>query len=84
MQAETTKYAVGIPYLGSLILTHSLDGQVKGLKEFAKIVQIRLGILEFPYHGGSRHTHGSTRFDWSFTAQEATVIREKSGSINLH
>ncbi|MEB6676125.1 MULTISPECIES: cytochrome ubiquinol oxidase subunit I [Acinetobacter] len=35
MQAETTKYAVGIPYLGSLILTHSLDGEVKGLKEFA-------------------------------------------------
>jgi cytochrome d ubiquinol oxidase subunit I len=35
MQAETTRYAVGIPYLGSLILTHSLNGEVKGLKEFA-------------------------------------------------
>ena len=26
---------MGVPYLGSLILTHSLDGQVTGLKEFA-------------------------------------------------
>jgi cytochrome d ubiquinol oxidase subunit I len=35
MQAEETKYAVGIPKLGSLILTHSADGQFAGLKEFA-------------------------------------------------
>ncbi|WP_111892341.1 cytochrome ubiquinol oxidase subunit I [Acinetobacter sp. MB5] len=35
MQAEQTKYAIGIPYLGSLILTHELKGEVKGLKEFA-------------------------------------------------
>jgi cytochrome d ubiquinol oxidase subunit I len=34
MAAETTRYAVGIPRLGSLVLTHSLDGQIKGLKEF--------------------------------------------------
>jgi cytochrome d ubiquinol oxidase subunit I len=36
MEAETTKYAIEVPRLGSLILTHSLDGQIKGLKEFAK------------------------------------------------
>ena len=35
MQAEETKYAIGIPKLGSLILTHSMDGKVTGLKEFA-------------------------------------------------
>jgi cytochrome d ubiquinol oxidase subunit I len=35
MAAEETKYAVGIPNLGSLILTHSMDGTVKGLKDFA-------------------------------------------------
>ncbi|MCQ4167242.1 cytochrome ubiquinol oxidase subunit I [Tahibacter harae] len=33
--AETNRYAVDVPYLGSLILTHSLDGEVKGLKDFA-------------------------------------------------
>jgi cytochrome d ubiquinol oxidase subunit I len=31
MQAETTRDAVGLPRLGSLILTHSLDGRVPGL-----------------------------------------------------
>jgi cytochrome d ubiquinol oxidase subunit I len=36
MAAETTRYAVGIPRLGSLVLTHSLDGQIKGLKEFPR------------------------------------------------
>jgi len=30
--AETTRWAVEVPYLGSLILTHSLDGTVRGLK----------------------------------------------------
>ncbi|OAT46649.1 putative cytochrome bd2 subunit I [Proteus hauseri ATCC 700826] len=36
MDAEKTKYALEIPYLGSLILTHSLDKQVPALKEFPK------------------------------------------------
>ena len=35
MQAEETKYAIGIPNVGSLILTHSMQGKVQGLKEFA-------------------------------------------------
>ncbi|ATG21760.1 hypothetical protein CO705_17665 [Ralstonia pickettii] len=34
MQAETTRYAVQVPHLGSLILTHSWDGEIRGLKEF--------------------------------------------------
>jgi len=34
MEAERTEYAVEVPYLGSLILTHSLDGAVRGLKEW--------------------------------------------------
>ncbi|TCM66431.1 cytochrome bd-I ubiquinol oxidase subunit 1 apoprotein [Acinetobacter calcoaceticus] len=35
MEAEETKYAIGIPNLGSLIMTHTMDGKVTGLKEFA-------------------------------------------------
>jgi cytochrome d ubiquinol oxidase subunit I len=35
MKEERTKYAVEIPYLGSLILTHSLDRQIPALKSFA-------------------------------------------------
>ncbi len=36
MEQEKTKYALEIPYLGSLILTHSLDKQVPALKTFPK------------------------------------------------
>jgi cytochrome d ubiquinol oxidase subunit I len=32
--AETTRYALEIPRLGSLILTHHWDGEVRGLKSF--------------------------------------------------
>ncbi|MDJ0828790.1 MAG: cytochrome ubiquinol oxidase subunit I [Desulfobacterales bacterium] len=35
-EAETTKYAIKIPKLSSFILTHSFDGEVKGLKEWPK------------------------------------------------
>ncbi len=34
-EAETTKFAIEIPKLSSLILTHDLDGEVKGLREWA-------------------------------------------------
>jgi cytochrome d ubiquinol oxidase subunit I len=36
MQAERTDYAVEIPKLGALILTHDLNGTVRGLKEFPR------------------------------------------------
>src|SRR4030095_15231354 len=35
MAAETTKFAVEIPAIGSLILTHEWRGQFPALKEFA-------------------------------------------------
>lgn len=35
MKNERTDYTVKVPHLGSLILTHSWDGEIKGLKEFA-------------------------------------------------
>ena len=35
-EEEKTKYALEIPKLSSLILTHDLDGEVKGLKEWPK------------------------------------------------
>ncbi len=36
MEREETRFAVEIPRLGSLILTHSWDGQFPGLKEFPR------------------------------------------------
>ncbi|RCW73979.1 cytochrome ubiquinol oxidase subunit I [Pseudorhodoferax soli] len=35
MAAETTRYAVEIPRAGSLLLTHSWDGRIPALKDFA-------------------------------------------------
>src|SRR5262245_4249585 len=32
---ETNHFAIDVPYLGSLILTHSFNGEIKGLKEWA-------------------------------------------------
>jgi cytochrome d ubiquinol oxidase subunit I len=32
-KAERNRFEIAIPYAGSLILTHTLDGEVKGLKE---------------------------------------------------
>ncbi|SAK76650.1 cytochrome bd ubiquinol oxidase, subunit I [Caballeronia catudaia] len=34
MDAETTRYAIQVPHLGSLILTHSWTGEIRGMKEF--------------------------------------------------
>lgn len=36
MAEERTDYAISVPKLSSLILTHSLDGKVPGLKEFPR------------------------------------------------
>jgi len=35
-EAEVTRYSIEIPKAASLILTHSLDGEIKGLKEWYK------------------------------------------------
>ena len=35
METESNDFEIGISNLGSLILTHSLEGQVTGLKDFA-------------------------------------------------
>jgi len=44
MDAETTRFAVEIPKLGSMILTHEWDGEVRGLKKWpAPGVPLRAG-----------------------------------------
>jgi cytochrome d ubiquinol oxidase subunit I len=35
MRNERTDYTIKVPHLGSLILTHSWDGEIQGLKDFA-------------------------------------------------
>lgn len=57
MEAERTRYALEIPALGSLILTHSTDKQVPALKIIPRgSPQLYRGVLVFPSDGG----HGRT------------------------
>ena len=42
-------YAISIPYLSSIILTHSLDGVVPGLKAFPEADRPPLGIVFFAF-----------------------------------
>lgn len=57
-EREENRYAIGIPKLGSLIITHDTDGEIKGLKEvpperrppvkpvfFAFRVMVGIGVL---------------------------------------
>lgn len=45
MEREETRFAVGVPHLGSLILTHSWNGEVKGLKEWPKDQRPRSTVI---------------------------------------
>ncbi|WP_147094208.1 cytochrome ubiquinol oxidase subunit I [Swaminathania salitolerans] len=49
MKNETTHYKVGIPLLGSLILTHSIDGKVPGLKDYPKDQRAPSPIVFFSF-----------------------------------
>jgi cytochrome d ubiquinol oxidase subunit I len=46
---ETNRYAIELPYLGSLILTHSLNGTVQGLKDFPADQRPPVAIVFFAF-----------------------------------
>jgi cytochrome bd ubiquinol oxidase subunit I len=46
---EANKYSVEVPLLGSLILTHSFDGTIRGLKEFPKEDRPPVAIVFFAF-----------------------------------
>jgi len=46
---EQNKYAIEVPYLGSLILTHSLDGTIQGLKDFPADQRPPVAIVFFAF-----------------------------------
>ena len=57
MAQQKTLYAIEIPHLGSLILTHTWNGQIKGLDDFPP--QDRPNstshLLDLPRHGRAGH-----------------------------
>ncbi len=64
MEEERTKYALEIPALGSLILTHSLDKQVPALKELPERGPPEFhprGLLVVPHHGRPGHADDPPR-----------------------
>jgi cytochrome d ubiquinol oxidase subunit I len=49
MKEQRTDYEIAMPYLGSLILTHSLDGEVLGLKHWPRADQPYSPLIFFTF-----------------------------------
>src|SRR5262249_8007933 len=48
-EAETNHYSIELPLVGSLILTHSLDGTVRGLKDWPANARAPVAIPFFAF-----------------------------------
>jgi len=46
---QRNRFQVGIPYLGSIWLTHSLDGRVEGLKNTPRDLQPRMAMVFYAF-----------------------------------
>lgn len=49
VKEEVTKYSIEIPHLSSLILTHQIDGEVKGLKNWPVSERPPVGIVFYSF-----------------------------------
>jgi cytochrome bd ubiquinol oxidase subunit I len=49
MREQRTDYQIAVPYLGSLILTHSFDGEVPGLKQWPRADQPYAPLIFFTF-----------------------------------
>jgi len=47
--AERMDYAIELPWLGSLILTHSLNGEIRGLKDFPPDQRPPVGLVFYAF-----------------------------------
>ena len=50
-EAQKMNYVIEIPVLGSLILTHTLDGTIQGMKEWPRADQPPMGLVFFAFRG---------------------------------
>jgi cytochrome d ubiquinol oxidase subunit I len=94
--AERNDYEIAIPQLGSLILTHSLDGVIKGLKSFPKQdrppvavvfwafrVMVGLGVLMFGFGIWSLLLRRGGRIYDSRLLQRAAVALAPAGFLSI-
>ncbi|MCQ8278732.1 cytochrome ubiquinol oxidase subunit I [Acetobacteraceae bacterium KSS8] len=96
MKAEKTRYKIEIPDLGSLILTHSLDGKVPGLKDykpedrpfsplifFTFRIMVAIGFLMFALGLFGLYQRWRGRFYESVWLHRFALIMAPSGFIAL-
>ena len=48
---QKMNYVIEVPYLGSLLLTHTLDGTIQGMKEWPRDEQPPMGLVFFAFRG---------------------------------
>ncbi len=95
-ETERNDYEVAIPKLGSLILTHSLDGQIKGLKDVPRAdrppvavvfwsfrVMVGLGILMFLLGAASLWLRRGQRIYTNRWLQRASVAMAPAGFLAI-
>ncbi len=96
MKAETTRYKIEIPFAGSLILTHSLNGKVPGLKDykpedrpysplifFTFRIMVGLGFLMFALGLFGLYQRWRGRFYDSVWLHRFALVMAPSGFIAL-
>ncbi len=77
MESAETKYAVGIPKLGSLILKHDPDGEVTGLDAFPREDWPNVPVVFWSLqdHGRHRHADDPVWLDRSRAVFQKTAVR---------
>ena len=62
-KAETNHFEIAMPRLGSLILTHEWDGEIRGLEILPARgpAEPHHPVLRLPHHGRHRHDHDRRR-----------------------
>ena len=96
MTAEETRYAIAVPRLGSLILTHDLNGRVRGLKSWAPEdrpnapivfwsfrIMVGLGVLMVLAGGWSLWRRWQGRLFEATRLQQFTLLMAPSGFLAL-
>ncbi len=86
-EEETTKYAVEIPKLTSLILTHDLEGEVRGLKEWPADERPPVALVFWTFRimvGIGMLMIACNRCDRDCALFEETVVRHPLVSVLVH
>ena len=81
MAEERTNWAIEVPHLGALVLTHTWNGAVEGLKSFppAGPAQLARHLLGVSHHGGTGSADGGRWRMGSVAARTKPAVRVRGG-----